>query len=69
MNFSSTVIRWLGMENGTRNYFQLGINKETDTLNSWKAKAGSLYSREFVTKPLRRARGAVREGGILEAVC
>jgi hypothetical protein len=31
------------------------------------------YSREFVTKPprrhARRARGAVREGGILETVC
>ena len=43
------------------------------TLILWTAKAGPHYSREFVTRPLRRqarrARGAVREGGILETVC
>ena len=57
------------MENGARNHFQLGINIETDTLSSWRAKAGPHYSREFVTEPLRcqarRAREAVREGAYL----
>jgi len=28
-----------GTENGVRNHFQLGINKKTGTLNSWRAKA------------------------------
>ena len=26
-------------ENDVRNHFQLGINKKTDTLNSWTVKA------------------------------
>ena len=29
----------LETENGVRKHYQLGINKKTDTLNSWTAKA------------------------------